>query len=94
MNWFYMPLYFFPKNGDLWLKYVGEFMCMDDLQFYINCVHLSVYNDDYEVISFKISLIYSRGTMDIPGKRRQSIRGNFWFTCIIFSKQRCTEPLI
>jgi len=28
------------EDGDLMLKNVGEFMCNDDLSFYINCVHL------------------------------------------------------
>ena len=28
-------------------KHVAEFMCMDDLRFYINCVHLLAYMDDY-----------------------------------------------
>jgi hypothetical protein len=31
------------KDGDLSLKHVGEFMSVDALRFYINCVDLLVY---------------------------------------------------
>jgi hypothetical protein len=34
------------KDGDLTPKHVGEFMCMDDLWFNINCVYLLMYVDD------------------------------------------------
>ena len=39
--------YCLPEDGDLLLKHVGQFMCMNDLWFYINCVHLLVYVDDF-----------------------------------------------
>jgi len=31
------------KDGDLSLKHVGEFMSVDALRFYINCLDLLVY---------------------------------------------------
>ena len=36
-----------PEDEILSVKYVGDFMCMDGLWFYVNCVSLLVYVDDY-----------------------------------------------
>jgi hypothetical protein len=46
-----------PQDGDLTLKNVGEFMCMYDLWFYINCVHLFVYVGDYSHSAWKEQVI-------------------------------------
>jgi len=35
------------NDGDLLPKHVGQFMCMDDKGFYVNCVHLLMYIADY-----------------------------------------------
>jgi hypothetical protein len=35
---FYAFVLYFLEVGDLSPKHVGEFMCMDDLWFYVNCV--------------------------------------------------------
>lgn len=46
MCWFYMHLHLrLPQDGDLSLIYVGQFICVDDLGFYISCEHLLVYDD-------------------------------------------------
>jgi hypothetical protein len=43
-----MHLYWrLPEDGDLPLIHVGQFICADDLGFYLSCVDLLVYVDDY-----------------------------------------------
>jgi hypothetical protein len=42
----------FPEDDDLLLIHVKEFMYMDDLSFYINCVHSLLYVDDNCQISY------------------------------------------
>jgi hypothetical protein len=48
MCWFYMQLYWrLSEDSDLPLIHVGQFICVDDLGFYLSCVHLLVCVDDY-----------------------------------------------
>ena len=41
-----------PEDDDLLLIHVKEFLYMDDLSFYVNCVHSLVYVDDNCQISY------------------------------------------
>jgi hypothetical protein len=36
-----------PEDDNLQLEHVGEFIYMDGLWFYVNCVHVLVYVYDY-----------------------------------------------